>query len=399
MNKRVLGSLAVALGAACLTAVALAAAPIQLPALTRIASRLSGLQATRQVRVVTVSAPRMRNEALRVLDRDYPPDQQAYDQSLYRALGLLPPGGTLRPALTAELSVGVRGLYDPLIRTLFVRSSTDRSALVHELVHALQDQAFDLRRLTALRRGNRDAASAAAAAVEGDAVFATEVLGGHVLAFAPPPRRLASHNGSKMAEFLALEHGFPYSTGLRFIATLHNLGGNRAIFTALRTFPRTTEQIFHIDAFLAREAAVPLSLPQELAGLSLRRADTWGELDIRALLAVFQVPRLDHVGEGWGGGRTGLYTDGAGREILALSLVWDSEDDAAQWQEAVSTFVNEAFDADNPGFPAPVRCATATCWSVAGRSIAFERQGLRTALVFAPAVDTAAGLARAVAGS
>jgi hypothetical protein len=393
VTRRVLPLLALALAAT----PAAAAPPIELPALTRIASRLSGLQTLRQVKIATVSPARMRNEAVRILDRDYPPDQQAYDETVYRALGLERAGEALRPALVRELGGAVRGLYDPVTRTLFVRSGSDRTALLHELVHALQDQSFDLRRLSSLRRGNRDAASAASAAVEGDATFATEVLGGRTLAFAP--RRLAAQEESKLGEFLTLEHEFPYSTGLRFVATLHNLGGNRAVFSALRIFPVTTEQIFHIDAFLGREEAAPVALPQSAAGFALRRSDTWGELDVRALLAVFQVPRLDRVGEGWGGGRTAVYTDAAGGQAVAVALAWDSELDAQEWQEAVSTWVNEAFDPDTPGFPPTVPCAATTCWSIAGRAIAFDRQAARTGLVVGSSVAAAAALAHAIAST
>ena len=90
---------------------------------------------------------------------------------------------------------------------------------------------------------------------------------------------------------------------------LHNLGGNQAIFSALRQFPTTTEQILHVDAFLAREPGQRLTLAPSAGGLALQHSDTFGELDVRALLAVFQVPRLDEVGDRWGGGRTAIYSD------------------------------------------------------------------------------------------
>jgi hypothetical protein len=376
-----------------------AASPIELPTLTRIASKLSGLQSERRVTVVTADAATMRRQATRLLDRDYPADQQAYDETIYRALGLLKAGEPLRPALLARSTSNVLGLYDPVSGTLYVRSGTQRrAALLHELVHALQDQAFNLRRLSALRRGDRDAAAAAAAAVEGDAQWATQLVGG---AGTPSltTRLLASHSSHRIDLFLELEQQFPYTTGLRFVANLHNLGGNKAVFTALRQFPTTSEQIFHIDAFLAREPAQQVALLPAAGGLSLQRADTFGELDVRALLAVFQVPRLDHVGEGWGGGRTAIYGDAAGHKAVAVVVNWDTDLDAAEWGEAVATYVNEAFEPDIPGFPATTPCGSATCWSVAGRQIAFVRNGERTALVFGDSAATAGALAASLAGA
>lgn len=385
--------------AAALCVDAVASPPIQLPALTRVASRLSGLTATTKISVIQLSQPAMQKQAIALLDRDYPVDQQAYDETVYRAIGLLGPAEPLRTSLTDQYARDVLGLYDPGTHRLYVRAGAKRTAILHELVHALQDQSFDLRRLSSLRRGSRDAALAASAAVEGDAIFATEVLGGgRYLAITGQPaageRTLASHGGSRIRPFLALEQEFPYTTGVRFVATLHDVGGNDAIFGALRTFPATTEQIFHISSYLAREPAVPIALPNRAAGFARVRDDTWGELDVKALLAVFQVPRLDHVGTGWGGGRSAVYRDGGGQSAVTLALDWDTELDAREWAEGVSTYVNEAFDADRPGFPAPVECGSEECWNVNGHSIAFARDRLRTIVVWAPSLVAADALAR-----
>lgn len=377
---------------------ALPGPPLELPALTRIASKLSGLTFKRQVKVVVTTAVTMREQTLTALDREYPADQQAYDETLYRALGLLGQRESLHAILVEQQTQGVLGLYDPVTKTAYARKGSQlRSTIVHELVHALQDQAFDLGRLSALRRGNRDAAYAASAAVEGHATFATQVLGDRVLALTDGSvggvRLLASHTGSRIRLFLGLEREFPYSTGLRFVSTLHNLGGREAVFGSLRRFPTTTEQIFHIDAFLSREPALPIELPASSGGFALVRDDTFGELDVRALLAVFQIPRLDHVGDGWGGGLSAIYRDPSGAQAVAIRLDWDSALDASQWAEAVATYVNEAFDADIPGFPPTTKCTVDSCWAIAGRSIAFRQSGSHTALVFGPSIAAAASLA------
>lgn len=392
---------AAGLGVAAL-APAAAQAPHDLPALTRIASKLSGLPARRPVEVVVLSGAAMDGRALTILDRSYPRRLQSYDQAIYRTLGLLGPSEQLRPVLVELSATGTPALYDPVARTLYLRAaSTARAAALEALVHALQDQSFDLRRLSSLRRVDRDTAFAAAAAVDGDAAFATEVLGSRATALVRRPalRSPASHTGSRIRLFLDFERSFTSTTGLRFIASLNDLGGRSAVFDALRTFPTTTRQVFHIDAFLGRRPPLPIELPGSVAGFSLVREDTFGELDVRSLLAVFQVPRLDHVGEGWGGGFSALYRDAKGQTAVALVLDWLSELGAERWAEAVSTYVNEAFDADVPGFPPTTPCAVAACWSVAGHMIAFARSGSRTALVFGPSVASAAALAGPVLGS
>jgi hypothetical protein len=378
-----------------------AAPPLQLPQLLRIASKLTGLKAKKSIRVTEQNAAAMRATTIKVFDREYPLDQQAYDQTLYRALGMLTPTQTLRPFLLKSIKEGPLGLYDPLKQRIYVRKGTsEKTAVVHELVHALQDQAFNLKRLSGLRRGRRDAALGAAAAVEGNASYVTQVLGGRSIALVRHPadaRTLAASLTCRMCFFLDIEMSFPYVTGLNFMNTLYSLGARPAMYTAVKKFPATTKQIFHVDAFLTREPPAAVALPQTTAAFTLQRSDTWGELDVRALLAVFDVPRLDQVGTGWSGGRSALYVDASGRQAAALALTWETELDAQQWQEAVSTYVNEAFDGARPGFPPATACAATTCWDVGGRVIAFARTGATTSLVFGATVDDAAALAQALA--
>lgn len=358
---------------------------LHVPALTRIASKLSGLRAQSRPKVVVLGKAAMQQQAIRLLDRHYPTEQQAYDETLYRALGLLADGETLRPSLVRQANAALGG-YDALRRTVYVRAgSTQRRTLLRELVHALQDQRFGLRRLSGLRNGQRDAAIAATGATDAHATFSTGVR----LGLGPVPR-----SGSPLATFLAVEAGFPTTTGVGFISTLQNLGGKRAIFTALSRFPATTEQIFHIDAFLGREPAIPISLPTAIGKFGRAREDTFGELDVRALLAAFGVPRRDRVGTGWGGGRTGVYRDPSGRQAVVLALDWDEVADADQWTEAVAAYVNAALDSERSGVPETTPCSATACWSVGGREIAFHQDGVRTALVFGPTVADAATIAR-----
>lgn len=370
-------------------AATIAPAPItvaETKALLRIASKLSGLPAKRAVPVVAEGPARFRQRRITALDRFYPAADQSYDDALYTALGVTRGRGLLHKALvTSQVQ---QALYDPLTRKVYVaRGRESRATILQQLVHALQDQSFDLRRLRALT-GSRDARLAASAAVAGHASLVAQL---------PSTRTSSSHGGPRLDRFLELENGFPTTVGVRFAVNLRNLGGNKAVFGALRRFPETTEQIFHIDKFLEREPAVPIVLPVDAAGLTLGGDDTFGELDVRALLAIFDVPRLDHVGKGWGGGRSAIYRSGA-REAAVLALDWDSELDARQWAEAVRVYVNEAFDADEPGLPEPTPCTATACWNLDGHAVAFERVGTRTTLVLGTDVDTSAQLARAILG-
>ena len=359
----------------------------QAQALLRVAVKLSGLQAREQVRILVERPARFRQHRAKLLDRGYPRAAQDYDETVYRALGLTTGGkGVLRRTM-----IGMEnrtGVYDPVTRTAYIQSGPgERATALHEIVHALQDQHFDLRR-TARLPGGSDASIAAAAAIEGHAA-----LVGGVLATRTTPSRA----GEKLARFVELQRGFTYSVGLRFAAELRNLGGSKALRGSLQRFPATSEQIFHLDKYLERERAVPIVLPVNAAGAILVGDNTFGELDVRSLLAVFGVPRLDQVGTGWGGGRTALYRSATGDTVL-IGLDWDTELDAQQWAEAVRVYVDKAFDVDEPGLPEPTPCAATACWNLRGHAVAFERVGARTTLVLGADVDASVQLARAALG-
>jgi hypothetical protein len=367
-------------------ATAVAPAPIgpnESRTLLRSASRLSGLPVKRAVAIVEEDVSRFRATRARAFERLYSAADRRYDDELYTALGLSRAPGLLEEALAKTLVQ--QAFYDLSTRKVYVsRGRASRAAVVQQLVIALQDQSFRLGPLR-LPATSRDARSAAAAA-----------LAGHAALVAPLPVR-ASPSGPRLDRFLELEIGFPATVGLRLAADLRNLGGTKAVFAALRRFPQTTEQVFHVDAFLDREPAVRLSLPVDAAGLALAGDDTFGELDVRALLAVFGVPRLAQAGAGWGGGRSAIYRRGA-TVAAVLALDWDSELDARQWAEAVQGYVTAAFDRAPSDAPGPTPCGATTCWSRSGHAVAFERDGSRTALVLGADLDGAAELAKAVLG-
>jgi hypothetical protein len=361
-----------ALTAICALAVAAPAAAgpaLNVPKLLQAASKASGLRVKSRPGVAYLSTAAMQTQAVALLDREYTPDQQAYDETVYRALGLLRADETLRPLLVAR-ATSAAGLYDPQQHRIFVRRQPlkqERKALLTQLVVALQDQSFNLRRLSGVRSGRRDLALAGGAPVDAYAQSRAYVAN----------KRKLSAVASPMADFLALESGFSATTGMRFVAQLLAVGGRHAMFTALHNFPTTTEQVFHVDAFLEHQPALPVSMPTAIGTFGREREDTFGELDVRALLAAFKVPQRDRIATGWGGGKTALYRDPDGRQAVALRLDWDEAADADQWAAAVPTYVAHAFGGG------------------AG-NVVFQRAGTHTVLVFGPDAPAATALATAI---
>ena len=55
--------------------------------------------------------------------------------------------------------------------------------------------------------------------------------------------------------------GWPYRRGTAFVADLLRAGGWAQVDAALRTPPATTEQVIHLEKYLAGEPAIPVRIP------------------------------------------------------------------------------------------------------------------------------------------
>ncbi|MGZ8693361.1 MAG: hypothetical protein ACXWZT_11600 [Gaiellaceae bacterium] len=337
--------------------------------LLRRASHLSGLPVRRVVPQKMLGSAQYDAALLRAAYREYPRSLRSIDTALYARLGLMPRSLQAQAALDAHAS---RAWYDPAARRLLLRRTptAQRARVVNELVRALVDQNFNLRRIAGMRVRDRDRALAAKSIVDGTAALASGVS-------ASPIR------GAPLERFLQLESGL--GAGKALAKELRYLGGSRALASALQLFPQTTEQLLHIDKFLERERALPVRLPTRIGDWRLSAAETFGELDVRSLLRAFGVPKAVAAAEGWGGGRVGLYVSPTGTTTAALALQWDTIDDAAEWRDAVTRYVGAAF----PGAMARDCPPLDRCWSSAW-NVASGVLGSTSVFASGPASDTIA---------
>jgi hypothetical protein len=369
----------------CATLVAPAAAAAAKPTALGQAERLSGLTARRPIRIVAETSAQFDADAVRVMDRGYPRSLQRVDERLYAALGLLPVGGSTRASLKASArSAGA--LYDPAARVLRVRRkpAPTRVALVHELVRALVDQNVGLRRISTLRVRDRDASLAAGAVVDGLSSLASG-------------RRAGPLHGSPIDRFLEVEAAAGLGPGRTFVAQLRSVGGSFAVATALRTFPQTTEQLLHLDAYLDHARPLPISLPVRVDDRALQTSETltasetFGELDVRALLRAFALPRSEGIAAGWGGGRVALYTGSGDAATVAVALRWRSSGDGDEWRAAAPALVASAF----PAAQERTCPAVDRCWVSGERELALASSGDLTVLASGTAAElVAAALTR-----
>jgi hypothetical protein len=345
--------------AICAFALALTtAADARPPTLLQTASARSGLRIRAQVRTVLEGNVQFTAGVRRAFDREYPPTLLATEDAIDDGLGL---GAPERPLLLGSAEAE-RVWYDARARVLHVRRARapTRAQRLEQLVLALVDQNYGLRRLVDLRAHDRDAALAADGVVAGLASLVART------------RLRVTASSTALGRFLAAEESV--GAGRAFVATLRNIGGTYAVKTALRKFPTTTEQLLHPDTFLEHERAQPIAAPSQIGETTLRASESFGELDLRALLSAFGVPNAAAAAAGWSGGRALLYARGSGAATVALALRWDSDADATDWVAAASDYVKAAF----PNAKTEVCPAALACWIDGPRGLAIARSGSTT---------------------
>ena len=323
--------------------------------LVREASRVSGFAVRRPVQTSAVAAPKYRTLYSRAWAREYPSTLRRADSAAYKQLGLV--------ARAIDVQAP-RAWYDVSAKKVLVqrRPAASRRALVHEVVRALIDQNYGLKRLAGLRTRDRDRWLAANAIVNGTAALTSGLRAGTV-------------RGTPLDRFSTLQRDAGLGPGRALAAELRYLGGGKAVVSALQTFPQTTEQLLHVDKFLEREQARPVPLPSQAGGLHLVSSETFGELDVRNLLQAFAVPAAATVAEGWGGGRIALYGD-----VAAVVLRWDTPEDAVEWQAAIPKYVAAAF----AGAPSRTCPPLDRCWATPGGDVAAGIYGTTAVLASGP---------------
>lgn len=301
------------------------------------------------------------------LTRELEEEELARGQAIYTALGLLPPGMDLLAELRSVLGEQVVGFYDPEEAVLVVRDDVatglghasagpldeTRLVLVHELVHALQDQRLGLGRTIDLDRDS-DPDTAFHCLVEGDATLAmlgpivegmglrlADLTGRRELLGRLGPAALGS-SGPELANTPAIIRiGLlaPYFHGLLYVAALHHRGGFPAIDAAHRRPPVSMEQVLHPEAYERGEAPIAVAMPVlptvEGAGFSATKEDTLGELELGIYFGQVESDGYDEVSAvGWGGDRLRLYRHADGRSAVVWFSVWDTEGAAVRAEQA-----------------------------------------------------------------
>lgn len=255
-------------------------------ALMRETERIRGLRFVSPVDIHVDDPTAMRAYVASALEQN----ELARIRLRYVALGLLDANLDVRSLIESLMEQELVGYYDPHTQRLVIRDDVAlafahdpdtepnlewRATVVHELVHALQDQHLQLGKALEQER-TTDADNAFGALVEGDATlamlaYASGLAGVSLDSLVNDRASLVStlHTPSE-ALTGAMLHAppivrdpllFRYREGALFAAALVRQGGFGAVDAAHRSPPITTLEILEPQRYLRRDAPVALSLP------------------------------------------------------------------------------------------------------------------------------------------
>jgi len=241
----------------------------------------------------------------------------------------------------------------------------DRSTLVHELVHALQDQRFGIARAT----DTRDERLAWNGLIEGEANYLMQRYDadcGAAFECVDVPTDSRGPASESLNMGLYLTTFLPYSDGPAFVDDLHERGGWDAVDRAYEDPPTSTAQIIHPERYPddpPRDVSVPDRSDGEWVrfgedgnggsgedgnGENDARTERLGEASLFAGLwhngvIRYQYPfaasgehtiyRYDHpITDGWAGDALVPYRDGDGRTGYVLRTAWTNASEATAFR-------------------------------------------------------------------
>jgi hypothetical protein len=305
------------------------------------------------------------------------------------AWGLIPPGFDLTGFLADLVVEQAAAYYDPVGKQMvlanWLPADAQREALVHELVHALQDRQVDLDRFLGLPAGQGDAVLARQSLVEGEAVALTmdRTLRrtGQDLASLPDVTAFRQAIGrsatgptlGQAPRYLRALLTFPYAEGLGFVHQFRRRHPWAEVSRLYADPPRSTTHILHPERYFdRREDPIALALPDftPLLGAGARRVleDEAGEFGLGRVLAEFLG---DGAGApGWRGDRYAVWDLGGATALVSLST-WESEGIATTFATAYGRLLLRKHALGPPAIAA----AELQVWRAPEGALAVERRG------------------------
>jgi hypothetical protein len=320
--------------------------------LARVAA-VRQLPATGPVRSEVIGRSELLERMKKELAMDLEPPLLQGSTELLFALGAAGPGLDYLGSMLELLGTQLAGFYDPRDKEMVLLDDlggeAEQATLWHELVHGLQDQHYDLKRLMKWEAGRGDALSAVQSLAEGDAMsgmldvslasvgrtaldLPEGMLSGSLSLLEAMPE-IASVPRLMKRSIVA-----PYADGLAFVHALRREGGWGAVDATWRAIPTSTEQVLHPEKYRSHEAAesMPAPPPPPKGPTDVIFRDVLGEQALRLAMEEW-IPNATaaKAASGWGGDTVAVFATGDQRAV-AIRVRFDDEASARRGFEGIA---------------------------------------------------------------
>jgi len=319
---------------------------VEVEGLESFVEKARGLEFEQPVKVKVLDDEAFEARLDEVSERDREPDEEAKANNLFHALGLIPPEVDFRDAIAKAEAGAVLGFYNPEDKELVVRGADigpyERAVIVHELVHALDDQHFDLNRKF---EGSKDESSFGFSALtEGNARhienrYVEQLSASEKRRYTERETEFASNADlSGIPRSLLVLLVAPYEYGVELVEARLGRGGQSALDAAFTDPPTTSEQVLHPSKYLDRERSMAVPVPP--ADGTVIDDGVIGELGIQLMLEETVGTRQAAVAaEGWGGDWSVLYSRGSDVCVRA-DIVMEGPRDAQELRQALTVWAD-----------------------------------------------------------
>ena len=321
--------------------------------------RVRQLPPKRPVKGEVIGRAEMVERVKRSLRDEVPADAVEAQAEMLFALGAVPADFDYEGSLLELVEDQLAGFYEPDDETMYLGEDLGETArwatLAHELVHALQDQYYDLGARVEYREDGTDEQSATHALAEGDATSAMfDVLQGRPSTEIPESSlawvfrgSAALSSGGDVPDLLKRSLVSPYVDGLRLVQWARRRGGWDAVGAIWSRPPTSTEQVLHPEKWEANEPPRRVAVPPGPSDeWELDYRDVMGEQSLRLVFEEW-MPRFraEAAASDWGGDHVAIYSKGSKR-AMAWRVVFDEEQAA---HEAAVAFARGVLGAGRVG--------------------------------------------------
>jgi hypothetical protein len=332
-------------------------------------SQLISLPVKQPLKKSVRSRDEIREFILREVHEDRDAAKWHADERALEMFGLIPRNFQLQSFVVDLLTEQVAGLYDPRTKEFYISDATGplelRMVMSHELVHALQDQHFDLKTWSEAARPNDDAELARHSVLEGSAFAAMieYMLREQKISVKNLPDLEAMVRSQMMGEldkdsqlgkspaYIRESLLFPYLAGTTFTQKLLRAGGSwEKFYDVFAKPPVSTHQILHPELYLAGETLPPVPLADAAGAISKdwKKLDenTMGEFGVFELLKQFvSEARAKEISPAWAGDSYAIFEHAKTKRALLLFRVRLAADaDAARFLGAYSEALEKKYE-------------------------------------------------------